>query len=166
MSDLCPCGSGLSYSSCCGRFLSGEASPATAEELMRSRYCAYAKGAVDYLYQTSGAQVQKEFNAESSRKWSESAKWTGIEILATAGGGANDDVGTVEFIAHYSVNATDFNHHEISQFSKVNGKWLFIDGKIVNEGPYRRESPKVGRNDPCPCGSGKKYKKCCGKAGA
>jgi HEAT repeat protein len=28
--------------------------------------------------------------------------------------------------------------------------------------PYRRESPKVGRNDPCPCGSGKKYKKCCG----
>jgi preprotein translocase subunit SecA len=29
--------------------------------------------------------------------------------------------------------------------------------------PYKRESPKVGRNDPCPCGSGKKYKKCCGR---
>ena len=28
---------------------------------------------------------------------------------------------------------------------------------------YRREGPKVGRNDPCPCGSGKKYKKCCGR---
>ena len=29
--------------------------------------------------------------------------------------------------------------------------------------PYERESPKIGRNDPCPCGSGKKYKKCCGR---
>ena len=29
---------------------------------------------------------------------------------------------------------------------------------------FRRETPKVGRNDPCPCGSGKKFKKCCGKA--
>ena len=29
--------------------------------------------------------------------------------------------------------------------------------------PYVREAPKTGRNDPCPCGSGKKYKKCCGK---
>ncbi len=28
--------------------------------------------------------------------------------------------------------------------------------------PVRRDEPKVGRNDPCPCGSGKKYKKCCG----
>jgi len=31
-------------------------------------------------------------------------------------------------------------------------------GKVV---PFKRDSPKVGRNDPCPCGSGKKYKKCC-----
>jgi len=30
----------------------------------------------------------------------------------------------------------------------------------------QRETPKVGRNDPCPCGSGKKYKKCCGAAGS
>jgi uncharacterized protein len=30
-------------------------------------------------------------------------------------------------------------------------------------GPYRRIAPKVGRNDPCPCGSGRKFKHCCGK---
>jgi len=35
-------------------------------------------------------------------------------------------------------------------------------GKIET---FRREAPKVGRNDPCPCGSGKKFKKCCGKGG-
>lgn len=28
--------------------------------------------------------------------------------------------------------------------------------------PFRREMPRIGRNDPCPCGSEKKYKKCCG----
>lgn len=32
--------------------------------------------------------------------------------------------------------------------------------------PYERAGPKVGRNDPCPCGSGRKYKRCCGAAGA
>jgi len=32
--------------------------------------------------------------------------------------------------------------------------------------PFKRELPKVGRNEPCPCGSGKKYKKCCGKDAA
>lgn len=31
--------------------------------------------------------------------------------------------------------------------------------------PFVREGPKVGRNDPCPCGSGKKFKKCCGDTG-
>jgi uncharacterized protein YecA (UPF0149 family) len=32
-----------------------------------------------------------------------------------------------------------------------------------DQAPYKRETPKVGRNEPCPCGSGKKYKKCCGQ---
>ena len=35
-------------------------------------------------------------------------------------------------------------------------------GETVKVETVRREEPKVGRNDPCPCGSGKKYKKCCG----
>ena len=37
------------------------------------------------------------------------------------------------------------------------------DGEPVKPEPVRRDRPKVGRNDPCPCGSGKKYKKCHGK---
>ncbi len=162
MSDLCPCGSGIKFDSCCGQYLSGEKKPLTAAALMRARYSAYATGAVDYLFRSSGSKVQKEFDAESSRKWAESAQWTGIEILKTVGGGENDETGTVEFIAHYTVNNTSFDHHEISDFSKINGEWRFIDGKIFGPDPIRREHPKVGRNDPCPCGSGKKYKKCCG----
>ncbi|MFP4212929.1 MAG: preprotein translocase subunit SecA [Desulfohalobiaceae bacterium] len=44
---------------------------------------------------------------------------------------------------------------------------LQLSGSQQSEGPaakqpYKRKDPKVGRNDPCPCGSGRKYKKCCG----
>lgn len=36
--------------------------------------------------------------------------------------------------------------------------------RLIQHGPYKRTSPKIGRNDKCPCGSGKKYKNCCGRA--
>jgi SEC-C motif-containing protein len=80
----------------------------------------------------------------------------------------------VEFIATYETAGTGLDHHEVSQFRKAkDGQWLFVDGEAhqhkEGEGhhhntptaPVKRESPKIGRNDPCPCGSGKKYKKCC-----
>jgi len=161
MSDLCPCGSNRPFEACCEPFLLEHAKPRTAAELMRSRYCAYAMGAVDYLYKTSGPKVRKEFDAESSRKWAESAKWNGIEIKLVDKGSEKDETGIVEFIAHYSVNETSFDHHERAEFAKVDGEWRFMDGKIFGPNPLRRDQPKVGRNDLCPCGSGKKFKKCC-----
>ena len=66
-------------------------------------------------------------------------------------------------MAHYASNGEKVDHNEHSYFKKIDGEWKFIDGKIENLDPYVREEPKIGRNDPCPCGSGKKYKKCCGK---
>ncbi len=161
MSDLCPCGSGLAFEACCENFLLEKAKPPTAQALMRSRYSAYAMGAVDYLFKTSGPKVRKEFDAENTKKWSESAEWPGIEILNEQGGGEADESAILEFIAHYSVNGTTFDHHESATFAKKNGGWIFMDGKIYGPDPVRREHPKVGRNDPCPCGSGKKHKKCC-----
>jgi SEC-C motif domain protein len=161
MSDNCPCGSKLSFEECCEPFLSRAVKPSTATQLMRARYTAYAMGTVEYLYETSGPKVRKEFDADSSRKWAESAKWNGIDIVEEIEGTACDERGSVEFIAHYTVNETDFNHHERAEFRKINGDWFFIDGKIFGPEPERREDPKVGRNDPCPCGSGKKFKKCC-----
>jgi len=164
MSDLCPCGSGQTFDVCCEPFLMEQALPKTASQLMRSRYCAYAMGVIDYLYTTSGARVRKEFDAENSRKWAESAKWNGMEIVKAEGGTETDTTGIVEFIARYAVKDSEFKHHELAQFEKVDGKWTFIDGKIFGTEPVRREAPKVGRNDPCTCGSGKKHKKCCGQA--
>ena len=53
-------------------------------------------------------------------------------------------------------------HHELAEFRKSGDTWYFFDGKMVGPGQFTRETPKVGRNDPCPCGSGRKFKKCCG----
>lgn len=162
-SDSCPCGSGLQFENCCEPYLLERKAEPTAEALMRARYTAYALCAIDYLYKTSGPKIRRQFDAEGSKKWSESSEWTGIDIIAKEGGGEDDETGTVEFVAHYSAKKLDFNHHEVAQFRRIDGKWRFIDGKIIGPDPLRRDEPKVGRNDPCPCGSGKKYKKCCGK---
>ncbi len=164
MSDaLCPCGSGKLMSECCGPIIDGARLAETAEQLMRARYTAYAVDNIDFLYNSSGPQVRAEFDAESSRRWAEGAEWQGMDVLATEAGGPDDQEGVVEFIARYRVKTTDFEHHERSIFQRVEGEWKFIDGELVKPKPIQRDPAKVGRNDPCPCGSGKKYKKCCGR---
>jgi SEC-C motif-containing protein len=107
--------------------------------------------------------VQEEFDEQMSRAWSAQAKWHGLEIVGTEAGGDGDDSGVVEFRALYTANGEFCNHHEVAQFVREKDGWKFADGELVAEKPLVREEPKTGRNDPCPCGSGKKYKKCCGK---
>jgi len=159
--ESCPCGSGRDYKDCCGPFLAGKANPSTAEELMRSRYSAYAKKAVDYIIGTCLIDEEHGIDEEGTKKWAEKSTWLGLTILNTEKGGASDEEGMVEFKAGYILDGLKENHHEKGYFKKKDGKWLYLDGEIIPE-TIRREGPKVGRNDPCPCGSGKKYKKCCG----
>ena len=131
---------------------------------MRARYSSYVTGDIDFLKTSATKTVQDEFDEQSSKAWSAAARWHGLEILRTERGGAGDETGVVEFRALYTANGEFCNHHEISQFVREPDGWKFADGELVGETPITREEPKVGRNDPCPCGSGKKYKKCCGKA--
>ena len=107
--------------------------------------------------------MQREFDERSSRAWSKAATWHGLEIIRTEAGQPGDKTGVVEFRASYTANGEFCNHHEVSSFVQEADGWKFEDGTLVGEKPMVREEPKVGRNDPCPCGSGKKYKKCCGK---
>ena len=158
--NACPCGSGLDYDACCGAIISGQRQAATALELMRSRYTAFARQEIDYLGTSMLPETRDTFDPDSARQWSEQSEWRGFDVVRTEAGGPDDDTGIVEFIAHYSIQGTEVPHHEVSQFRRVGGTWYFVDGKEVSV-PDRRESPKVGRNDPCPCGSGEKYKKCC-----
>lgn len=159
--DNCPCGSNKSFGECCEPFLNGTGNAPTAEALMRARYAAYATANIDFIERTIHSSTKSDFNRESARKWAEESLWQGLEIIKTASGTEQDSEGTVEFIAKYSQKGEEVKHHEISTFRKEGGVWTFVDGRISFQ-PFRREQPKIGRNDLCLCGSGKKYKKCCG----
>ena len=161
--ELCPCKSGKTFGECCGPVIAGTAKAENPEALMRARYTSYVTGDIDFLKSSATAAVQAEFDENASRAWSKAAEWHGLEIIKTEGGGAKDKTGVVEFRALYTANNEFCNHHEVSTFVKEKDGWKFADGELVGEKPIVREDPKVGRNDPCPCGSGKKYKKCCGK---
>lgn len=143
---------------------------------MRSRYTAFVKANMDYIKKTLAPESQSDYDAAGAQDWAEKSNWKGLQILATQKGLAHDKKGTVEFVATYEQDGTLLEHHEVSQFRKNDlGQWFFVDGEShthpEGEGhhahsspplaPRVRTEPKVGRNDPCPCGSGKKYKKCC-----
>jgi SEC-C motif-containing protein len=118
---------------------------------MRSRYSAFVERDWDYLNHT---QLRQDNGPPTP-----DIIWLGLEIRATLAGGAEDNGGTVEFLARYSHQGSNAELHEISHFQKVDGKWLYVDGTFPRPG----KKPKSGRNDPCPCGSGLKFKNCCGK---
>ncbi len=160
----CHCGSGQPFSSCCGPYLEGAAAP-TAEALMRSRYSAYVERAIDYLGETLHPEHRADWDRAATERWSQGAEWLGLEIVSTEAGQADDDEGLVEFIARFRENGREQRHHERSRFRRHEGRWYYVDGAMPKPQTQRHAGPRVGRNDPCPCGSGKKYKKCCG-AGA
>jgi SEC-C motif domain protein len=160
--DSCPCGSGRAYTECCGPYHSGKAKPATAEALMRSRYSAYARKAVDYIVATCLIDDEHDIDVDATRRWAERSTWLGLKVLKTEKGGPSDDEGEVEFKAAYVLDGLREEHHELARFEKREGSWVYVEGEVIPE-TVVREGPKVGRNDPCPCGSGKKYKKCCGQ---
>jgi SEC-C motif-containing protein len=159
----CPCGSGLAYGECCEPVISGERSAESAEQLMRSRYSAYVKVDTDYIFATTHPNHRQGYDQTGTREWAEKADWQGLTIVATKNGGAEDSAGEVEFIARYKEKGLLKEHHELAQFVKDEGRWFFTDGNAVTHKPIVRSGPKIGRNDPCSCGSGQKYKKCCGK---
>ena len=158
----CPCGSGSSYADCCQLYIKGKAKAPTAEALMRSRYSAYAEHAVDYIIDTCVHRGENDIDYKSTRNWSERSTWLGLKIISTEKGGLGDSEGTVEFEATYEQDGLKEIHHEMANFKREDGAWLYDSGHVTPR-TIVRTSPKVGRNEPCPCGSGKKYKLCHGK---
>lgn len=159
--DTCPCGSKLTYEKCCSPYHLGKTWPETAEKLMRSRYSAFVKGEVDYISATHHPATRGEVTPKEIEDWSKNAKWLGLQVLNVSKGLETDQAGQVEFVAEYEMEGENYKHHEVAEFKKQSDRWFFQDGRIVGHS-YKRETAKVGRNDPCQCGSGKKFKKCCG----
>ena len=158
----CPCGSGRPYEHCCGPLLSGSTRAPTPEALMRSRYTAYVRQDLPYLLRTLHPGQRADYDEQGAARWAREAAWQSLEVVSVTTDPANANRGSVEFKAHYRLQGADHVHHELAEFRKSGGTWYFHDGKLVGAGQFRRQAPKVGRNDPCPCGSGRKYKKCCG----
>lgn len=160
--ELCPCGSEKEYLDCCQPLIKGERAAETAEALMRSRYTAHAYKEYDYIFDTTLPSKREESDRKGTAAWSKKLEWQRLEIREVEKGGPDDATGTVEFVARYRKNGKAFDHHEVAEFIREDDRWYFKDGKPPQAVQAVRQGPKIGRNDPCPCGSGKKFKKCCG----
>jgi SEC-C motif-containing protein len=154
----CPCGTAKFYLDCCGPFISHQKVPATPEELMRSRYTAFTQVNAGYIAATMKSPAADDFDAQELEEWSKSVSWLGLEVIKT---GHDSLKGWVEFIAHYAVDGKKTNMHELSEFHCEDGRWYYVDGNSQNK--RLKIAKKVGRNEICPCGSQKKYKKCCAR---
>ena len=142
---------------------------------MRSRYTAYTRADIDYIADTLAPEQRSAFDRAAAKAWATQARWLGLKIHFVEGGRPGDTDGVVAFIATYEQNDKTVEHQEVSQFRRgERGEWLFVSGdtsdRPIEQGPGisvpqagRRSAPKVGRNDPCSCGSGRKYKMCCGR---
>lgn len=155
----CLCGSGLAFDACCGAVIDGVRPAADAEQLMRSRYTAHALHEDKYLHRTYLPTVDLPYEDNYDGN---TVTWTKLEIHSHEPE-VRPDVSHVDFSAHFTEGGKTGVMHEKSEFIRRDGHWIF--SRALREGPAPVvAAPRVGRNDPCPCGSGKKFKKCCSKS--
>ena len=145
---MCTCENNKPFDECCGAIIDGKRRAENPEELMRSRYSAYVRADGGYLVLSAVKENQYEDDARLIEEFSLSVEWLKLDVLH-----AKND--TVEFKAYYRDQENIKILHEKSNFVLENNVWKYKDGELYNS--------KVERNEPCPCSSGKKYKKCCGK---
>lgn len=144
--STCLCGSGKSAAQCCLPYLAGEPAP-TPEALMRSRFVAYAQQRLDYVRDTWHPDTRPaRLDPDTDTRWRR------LQIVATGGEG---DRGTVHFRATWQAGDQWGVLEEVSRFVRDKGMWLYHSGEVS------QHNLRPGRNDPCPCGSGRKLKKCC-----
>lgn len=148
--EQCPCGLGI-YVECCQPLHLGQRVAASAEQLMRSRYSAFAKHQIDYIVQTTALGQQPALDVPAIQAWSESNQWLGLEVVQ-AQEKLDKTHAQVEFKAHYHDGQQAHTHHEVSHFVKHAQHWYFLDPTT---------DQVLTMKQPCVCGSGKKFKQCC-----
>ncbi len=174
-SNFCPCGSELLLSECCLPVIEGREKATSAERLLRARYTAFTRGEIDFILATHHSRTRHELKRDEIEDWSKNSEWLGLKIIQVdprekaveEPGGVDHEKETLVFVAYYKDrrdapgDPKTHEHWEKSFFEKENGDWRFLDAQRIQTGTVRRTEPKMGRNDPCSCGSGKKFKKCC-----
>lgn len=120
----CYCDSGSDYADCCAPFIRGDEVPATAEQLMRSRYSAFVRCDQHYLLATWHPTTRP-----SRVRFNEQQHWLGLKVRATEAGGVAQRTGVVEFVARFKIGGRGHRLHERSRFEKLDGRWFYLDGQ-------------------------------------
>jgi len=170
----CYCRSGQRFSDCCSPFIQGLRLPATAEQLMRSRFSAYCDGSADaiqYLASSYHPMSQADNPVSEISAFAKAAHFVYLEVI-----NASAEIALPEQLQHVKIKHTvdqqlrfatvhfkvQFILHdklhlleELSRFIHSDHQWFYLDGTLTDHPPQ-----KLSRNDNCPCRSGKKYKHC------
>ncbi|MFK5914389.1 MAG: YchJ family metal-binding protein [Woeseiaceae bacterium] len=141
----CLCGASNIFNVCCGKFILNHGATDSAEQLMRSRYSAYILKDQNYLLKT----WHESTRPSSLDLDNDSTQWKKLKIIS-----ASKDI--VQFVAYFIANNDYFALSETSHFIK-DTQWFYEKGNEV-------KTIKLTKNMPCPCLSGKKFKRCCEKA--
>lgn len=152
----CWCGGDLAFEQCCQPIISGKIEPNNAEVLMRSRFTAYVIEDYQYILQTYASKQRTGLNVSQLADSALDTQWLHLQVLAHH---PKQNTAQVEFKAFYQVDGHYYVMHELSDFVLENGRWCYTTGVIQKDsGEFSPE-----RNSQCLCGSGKKFKKCCGR---
>lgn len=148
--ERCPCGSGEAYAACCQPYHRGKAAPAP-EALMRSRFSAFVLNLPGYVTATWHPSTRPQ-----SLDLTDSPAWASLQVLASDDAvKGSENQGRVHFRAVFRAGPNWGYLEEDSSFIREAGRWYYLSGDT------REGMLKPGRNEPCPCGSGRKYKACC-----
>lgn len=149
---LCPCQSGENYADCCAPLHLGARDAENAERLMRSRYAAFVRRDIDYIVRTTVPSQQPLLDTAALRRWAENTRWLGLQIIDCQPH-LSARHSAVEFHAVFAAGQARQVHHEKSLFVRIGGRWYFADPTVA----------LPAMKQPCICGSGKKFKHCCGE---
>lgn len=137
--------------------------PKSPKELLEARYQAFIRGDIDFIVESHHPELRSQLDRDSLVSWSRESEWKGLKIFEME---EKENRAFLDFSVRYQRNFEVIDHRERAEFRKDDGRWFYYDSEFVKPESVRRDGEKIGRNDPCSCGSGKKFKKCCGAVSA
>lgn len=156
----CYCGNEKSYDACCKPLHEGKLKPPTPESLMRSRFSAYKLSLIDYLEATHHPKYHWQDERKGIEESCKNNTWDSLKVFKSEVDKKQKHLGKVAFAAYYSSNSASHVLCEFSNFILENEQWYYTDGIHAENESELAKLCGINRNDPCWCGSGKKYKKC------
>lgn len=157
---LCPCGLEKIFENCCYQLITGISKANSPEQLMRSRYTAYATNNAKYIHHTYSQKNQKEHSIDDIEQWAQQTRWLKLVIHKVSSFNEkqnSDELAQVEFSAFYLYQGKINHMRECSNFIFEADEWRYHDGEVS----INHIVTKPKRNESCFCQSNKKFKQCC-----